>query len=249
MRPCALVACIGTTGTTAVDSLARIADIAERYGLWLHVDAAMAGTAMVLPECRAHFAGVEQADSLVFNPHKWMGVGFDFSAYYVRDPEHLIRVMSTNPSYLQTEAGRPGEELPGLAHPARQALPLAQALVLSHGCGRGGPSGPPSPRPCQCPVAQGSGGRRRRLGAACARPLPDRMHPPCPAALAGDEDALKAHNLEIARRINEGGRAYLTPSILKDKQILRVSIGAETTERAEVEALWALLNEAAARTD
>jgi aromatic-L-amino-acid decarboxylase len=67
-----------------------------------------------------------------------------------------------------------------------------------------------------------------------------------PAALAGNEDALKAHNLEIARRVNEGGGAYLTPSILKGKQILRVSIGAEATERAEVEALWTLLNEAAA---
>jgi aromatic-L-amino-acid decarboxylase len=67
-----------------------------------------------------------------------------------------------------------------------------------------------------------------------------------PAALARDEDALKAHNLEIARWVNEGGKAYLTPSILKGKQILRVSIGAEATERAEVEALWALLNKAAA---
>ena len=103
LRPCALVACVGTTGTTAVDPLPQMADIAERYGMWLHVDTAMAGTAMVLPECRVHLAGVERADSLVINPHKWMGVGFDFSAYYVRDPEHLIRVMSTNPSYLQTK--------------------------------------------------------------------------------------------------------------------------------------------------
>ena len=67
-----------------------------------------------------------------------------------------------------------------------------------------------------------------------------------PPALAGREDALKAHNLELARRVNEGGKAYLTPSILKGKQMLRVSIGAEATERAEVEALWALLREAAA---
>jgi len=100
--PCALVACVGTTGTTAIDPLAAMAGVAKRHGLWLHVDAAMAGTAMVLPECRPLWDGVERADSLVFNPHKWMGVGFDFSAYYVRDPEHLVRVMSTNPSYLRT---------------------------------------------------------------------------------------------------------------------------------------------------
>ena len=104
LRPCALVACIGTTATTAVDPLAaKWRTSRRRHGMWLHVDAAMAGTAMVLPECRAHWAGVERANSLVFNPHKWMGVGFDFSAYYVRDPEHLIRVMSTNPSYLRTK--------------------------------------------------------------------------------------------------------------------------------------------------
>ena len=99
-RPAAIVAAIGTTGTTAIDPLAGIAALAEQHDAWLHVDAAMAGTAMVLPECRWMWAGVERADSVVFNPHKWMGVGFDFSAYYVRDPEHLVRVMSTNPSYL-----------------------------------------------------------------------------------------------------------------------------------------------------
>ena len=69
LRPCALVACVGSTATTAVDPLPRLAEIAERHGMWLHVDAAMAGTAMVLPEARAHWEGVERADSLVFNPH------------------------------------------------------------------------------------------------------------------------------------------------------------------------------------
>ena len=70
--------------------------------MWLHVDAALAGTAMICPEYRWMWDGVERADSVVFNPHKWMGTGFDLSAYYVRDPEHLVRVMSTNPSYLRT---------------------------------------------------------------------------------------------------------------------------------------------------
>ena len=69
---------------------------------WLHVDAALAGSAMVCPECRWMWDGIEAADSLVFNPHKWLGAGFDLSAYYVRDPQHLVRVMSTDPSYLRT---------------------------------------------------------------------------------------------------------------------------------------------------
>src|SRR5262245_20916474 len=100
--PCALVASIGTTGTTAIDPLAAMAPVAEKHGLWLHVDAALAGSAMVLPECRPLWEGVERADSLVFNPHKWMAVGFDYCAFFARDPQHLIRVMSTNPSYLRT---------------------------------------------------------------------------------------------------------------------------------------------------
>jgi aromatic-L-amino-acid decarboxylase len=101
-RACAVVATVGTTASTAVDPVAAVADVAERHGMWLHVDAALAGTAMALPECRGHWAGVERADSVVWNPHKWLGVGFDFSAYHVRDPQHLVRVMGTDPSYLRT---------------------------------------------------------------------------------------------------------------------------------------------------
>ncbi len=101
-RPCAVVAAVGTTATTALDPVAGIAGLCERLDLWLHVDAALAGTAMICPEYRWMWDGVERADSLVFNPHKWLGTGFDLSAYYVRDPEHLVRVMSTDPSYLRT---------------------------------------------------------------------------------------------------------------------------------------------------
>ena len=102
--PCAIVATTGTTTTTALDPIDDIAQIARRHGVWLHVDAAMAGSAMVLPECRWMWRGVEGADSIVVNAHKWLGAAFDCSLYYVRDAEHLIRVMSTNPSYLQSSA-------------------------------------------------------------------------------------------------------------------------------------------------
>ena len=102
--PCAVVATTGTTASTALDPVGAIAHVAARHGLWLHVDAAMAGSAMILPDCRWMWDGVERADSLVLNPHKWLGAPFDSSLYYVRDSEHLIRVMSTSPSYLQTAA-------------------------------------------------------------------------------------------------------------------------------------------------
>ena len=89
--PCAIVATVGTTATTAIDPIAPIAEIARRHGAWLHVDAAMAGSAMILPECRWMWDGIEAANSLVINAHKWLGAPFDCSVYYVRDPEHLMR--------------------------------------------------------------------------------------------------------------------------------------------------------------
>ena len=103
-RPCAIVLTVGTTGTAALDPVEAVAPIAQKYNIWLHIDSAMAGTAMILPECRWMWQGIEGADSVVLNPHKWLGTPFDCSLYYVRDPQHLIRVMSTNPSYLQTSA-------------------------------------------------------------------------------------------------------------------------------------------------
>lgn len=239
LRPCALVAAVGTTGTTALDPVAGMADLAERHGLWLHVDAALAGTAMVLPECRWMWAGVERADSLVFNPHKWMGVGFDLSAYYVRDPQHLIRVMSTNPSYLRTaqdgqvsnfrdwhiQLGRRFRALKlwfylmdvgveGLQARLRRDLENAQWLKEQVDAAPDWEHVAPVP-----------------LQTVCIRHLKPGL----------DEAGLADHNLDIARRINDSGKAYLTPSVLKGTQMLRVSIGAEGTERRHVEALWAAL--------
>lgn len=243
LRPCALVAAVGTTGTTALDPVAAMADLAEKHGLWLHVDAALAGTAMVLPECRWMWEGVERADSLVFNPHKWMGVGFDLSAYYVRDPQHLIRVMSTNPSYLRTaqdgqvsnfrdwhiQLGRRFRALKlwfylmdvgveGLQARLRRDLANASWLKEQVDAAPGWERLAPVP-----------------LQTVCLRHVKPGL----------DEAGLAAHNLDLARRVNEGGRAYLTPSVLKGRQMLRVSIGAETTERRHVEALWEALQAAA----
>ena len=103
-RPAAVVATVGTTGTTAVDPLAQIVPLARQHGMWVHVDAAMAGSALLLPEMRWLVDGVEGADSLAWNPHKWLGTVLDCSLLYVADPDHLIRVMSTNPSFLRFTA-------------------------------------------------------------------------------------------------------------------------------------------------
>src|SRR5258708_34379459 len=98
--PCAIVATTGTTATTALDPLEAISRVAQRYNLWLHVDAAMAGSAMILPECRWMWQGIEGAHSLRLHVHQWLGVAFDCSLYYVRDSAHLVPVLSTNPRFL-----------------------------------------------------------------------------------------------------------------------------------------------------
>lgn len=103
LKPCAVVAAIGTTSTVAVDPLKEIAAICKKYGVWLHVDAAFAGTALLLPEYRWMIEGIEQADSFVFNPHKWMFTNFDCSVYLVKDAALLIKTFEILPEYLRTK--------------------------------------------------------------------------------------------------------------------------------------------------
>lgn len=104
MKPTAVVATIGTTGSTAIDPLKQIGEVCSKYNIWLHVDAALAGTALILPEYRWMIEGIENADTLVFNPHKWMFTNFDCSAYFVKDPEALVRTFEILPEYLKTKA-------------------------------------------------------------------------------------------------------------------------------------------------
>jgi aromatic-L-amino-acid decarboxylase len=106
LTPCCVVATIGTTGSTAIDPLRPIGEICRRHGIWLHVDAALAGSALVLPEKRWMIDGIEHVDTFTFNPHKWMFTNFDCSAYFVRDPDALIHTFEIHPEYLKTAEGR-----------------------------------------------------------------------------------------------------------------------------------------------
>ncbi len=103
LLPCCVIATLGTTGTVAIDDLKAISKVCQKHNIWLHVDAAYIGTALFLPEYRWIIDGIEDADSFVFNPHKWMFTNFDCTAYYVRDANHLIRTFEILPEYLKTK--------------------------------------------------------------------------------------------------------------------------------------------------
>ncbi|MGE0461029.1 MAG: aspartate aminotransferase family protein [Vicinamibacterales bacterium] len=243
--PCAVVATTGTTTTTALDPVARIAEVARRHDLWLHVDAAMAGSAMVLPECRWMWDGIEDADSIVLNPHKWLGAAFDCSVYYVKDAEHLVRVMSTNPSYLQSAAdGR-------VKNYRDWGIPLGRrfrALKLWFLIREQGVSG------LQARLRRDMENARWLADQVQARPnwrvlTPVPLQTVCvrhePPGLEGA--ALDRHTQDWCDRINRSGAAYLTPATLDGQWMVRVSVGAERTERGDVEALWATMQREAER--
>lgn len=102
LQPLCVVAALGTTGSTAVDPLEQMAEITSKFNIWLHIDAAYAGSALILPEYRWMIKGIENADSFVFNPHKWLFTNFDCSAYFVKSKEKLVRTFQLVPEYLKT---------------------------------------------------------------------------------------------------------------------------------------------------
>jgi aromatic-L-amino-acid decarboxylase len=234
--PCAVVATTGTTTTTAVDPIEAIAAITTRHKIWLHVDAAMAGSAMILPECRGLWRGIEAADSIVASPHKWLGAAFDCAVYFVRTPDDLLRVMSTNPTYLQTAADGIVKNYRDWGVPLGRRFRALKLWFLIRD--------------------QGVAGLQARLRRDLenARWLADQIQSaPCwrvlnPVVLQTlcirhephgiSDEALDRHTTAWCDRLNQSGVAYLTPAKLDGRWMVRVSIGAMTTERKHVEELW-----------
>jgi aromatic-L-amino-acid decarboxylase len=235
-RPCAIVATTGTTTTTALDPIDAIVDIARAAGAWVHVDGALAGSAMILPECRSMWRGVEGADSIVVNPHKWLGAAFDCTVYLVRDPEHLIRVMGTNPSYLQSAADGQVKNYRDWGLPLGRRFRALKLWTLIREQGVEG---------LQARLRRDIANARWLAEQVRACPnwrvlAPVPLQTVCvrhePPALSGD--ALDRHTLDWADRLNRSGKAYLTPATLEGRWMVRVSIGAYPTERDDVAATW-----------
>ena len=245
MVPTCVVACTGTTSTSAFDPLRPVGEICRRHGVWLHVDAAYAGTAALLPEHRAIIDGVELADSFVFNPHKWMFTNFDCSAYFVRDPAPLLGTFAMTPEYLRTAHDEAVVNFRDWGIPlGRRFRALKLWFVMR---------------------MYGAEGLRRILRnhiamakafASWVRDDPDfeLAAPPAlglvcfrwqPAGTDADQGALNEANESLLAAVNATGRVHLTHTRLDGRYVIRLSVGQLTTELADVEEAWRLFLEKA----
>ncbi|HKG92581.1 MAG TPA: pyridoxal-dependent decarboxylase [Gemmatimonadaceae bacterium] len=246
MLPLACVATVGTTGTTSIDPVPAIADVCRREGIWLHVDGAYGAAAAAVPEMRHVLDGVERADSLVVNPHKWLFTPIDCSALYTRHPEVLRRAFSLVPEYLTTrgEADEVVNYMDYGVQLGRRFRALKLWMVLR---------------------AFGVDGIAERIRAhvALARELAGRVEAsgdwelmaPVPLSLVCfryapedvPEDELNILNERILHDVNASGRAFLSHTKLRGKYTIRLAIGNIRTERRHVEEAWRLLQDAASR--
>jgi aromatic-L-amino-acid/L-tryptophan decarboxylase len=239
MRPMAIVATIGTTSSTSIDPVPQIADVAKRHGIWLHVDAAYAGVAAIMPEFRYVMNGVELADSLVVNPHKWLFVPMDCSALYVRDEAMLLRAFSITPEYILTapernvrhymeygiQLGRRFRALKlwfvlrhfgaeGLRAQLRRHIELANEFAAWVGAEPNWELLAPHP-----------------FSVVCFRYKSDAM----------DEEEAERFNAALLEAVNATGDVFLSHTKLDGTYSLRLAVGNLRTQRSDVEAAWTLL--------
>src|SRR5919109_5585665 len=210
LLPAGVIASVGGTSVGGTDDVAAIAEIADRHGLYLHLDAAWAGAAMICPEFRHYWAGAEKADSIVFNPHKWLGAQFDCSVHLVRDPDSLVRTLAIKPEYLKTH-GRDG-----IINYSEWTVPLGRrfrALKLWFLLRFHGLSG------LRQMIRNHVSWSERLAKRLAATPGFALVTPPVlslfsfrhdPSHGPGDRRDLDAHNLALVGAINDDGRLYLT---------------------------------------
>ena len=245
-RPLAVIATLGSTSTTSVDPIAGIATVCRRESLWLHADAAYGGPLMLLPERRALFAGVEHADSMVVNAHKWLFTPMDCSVLWTRHPRVLKRTFALTPAYLETE-----EQGVALSYSdySFQLGRRFRALKLWFVMRAFGVSGLAARIRQHCALAT-SFADWVRASPGWEVVAPVEMSVVCfrstPAGLAGDEQALADHNSRILDHVNASGRVFLSHTRLGDRYVLRVAIGNLRTQAQHLADAWHLLQEGAA---
>jgi aromatic-L-amino-acid decarboxylase len=245
--PFCIVATVGTTSTSSIDPVREIIPIGEEHAMWLHVDAAYAGSAAVVPELRNILAGCERADSIVVNPHKWLFTPFDLSVLYTRHMDLLRRAFSLVPEYLRTpeqEKVRSGSDY-GIQL-GRRFRALKLWMVMRYF----GQEGLAARIREHCRLA--------KRFASWVEASPDwELMAPTPLALVcfraapnvdGETDEIRAKRLDalneaIMHGVNATGKALLSHTKLNDKLTLRLSIGNIRTTEKHVEQVWQLLND------
>ncbi|MGQ0646625.1 MAG: pyridoxal phosphate-dependent decarboxylase family protein [Gemmatimonadaceae bacterium] len=234
LLPAGAIPCVGGTSVGATDDIAAVCQVAARHGLYTHVDAAWAGSAMLCPEFRELWSGVELADSVVLNPHKWLGAQFDCSTHYVRDPSTLVRTLAIHPEFLKTHGKRDFVNYSEWHVPLGRrfrALKLwfllrvyglaeLRAMLRSHVawsaelCGR--LRAEPDFEIVTEPMLSLFSFRYRPTGAT-------------------DLDTL---NLELVNAINDDGRIYLTQTRVDGRLVIRFQVGAFDATRDDVMAAF-----------
>lgn len=238
LTPCFVGATVGTTSSNALDPLEEIGRICEREGVWLHVDAAMAGTAALCPEFRYIQTGLERADSYAFNPHKWMFTNFDCDCFFVADRAALIRTFSILPEYLRNQASETGAVIDYRdwhIQLGRRFRSLKLWFVIRHY----GIEGLRYHIRSHVALAQEFASwvdQSPRFELAAPAPL----NLVCFRHRAGDD-----FNQRLLDRLNQSGQLYLTHTRLDDRMTLRMCIAQTHTERRHVEQAWNLIQQTA----
>jgi aromatic-L-amino-acid decarboxylase len=246
ITPACIVATLGTTSTGAFDPLPPIADLAREHGAYLHVDAAWAGSALICPEQRAWAAGLEQADSLVLNPHKWLLTNFDCSAHLVRRPDELVRTLAINPAYLQTREGATVTDYRDWGIPLGRRFRALKLWFVIRAYGVEG---------LQALIRRHIALTRELAAWIEAEADFDLTSGPSLALLTfryhprgvNDDATLDTLNARLLEAVNDDGRTYLTQTRLRGRYVIRASIGQTATERRHVEEAWEAITEVARR--
>ena len=237
--PAGVVATLGTTGVGASDPLRPIGAICREHGLYLHVDAAWAGSALLLDEHRSLIAGAEHVDSFVFNPHKWLLTNFDCSAHFVRDPTALVRTLSVLPAYLQSREGGAVIDYRDWGVPlGRRFRALKLWFVLrSYGVAR-----------LQAMLRDHIAWAAELAETIRGEPDFELTTPPTLALLTFryrprgiDDDVLDRLNERLLNALNDDGRVYLTQTRVRGRYVIRCAIGQLYTTRAHVQRAWQVI--------
>ena len=241
LQPLMVIAAIGTTGSTAIDPLESIGKIAKKYKLWLHVDAALAGTALLLPEMRWIAKGLENVDSYVFNPHKWMFTNFDASVYFVKDKAALINTFSETPEYLKTKEDQQVNNYRDWGVPLGRRFRALKLWFVIRSFGVNGLQEKIKlhlelSQQFKRWVEQSSGFKLMApvpLNTICFRHTIENK----------SKDELNFLNEQLLEKINATGKAYLTHTKLNGWFTLRLVVGQTNVTLRHVQKVWKLINQ------